>query len=202
MKRVPGKENQQMTADVIDVQTIRNRKDARAFGEDDRELATVAANEIEMAGVEWLWPGRFARGKLGLIAGLPDTGKGQIAAFIAAAVTAGIELPCKEGNAPQGNVIWLNAEDGVSDTVVPRLIAAGANLERIKFVNGIIGTDISFNLVSDLSLLRKLIERVGDVVLVIIDPISAYLGVGRVDGRSATDCARCSHAAHEDGRRA
>src|SRR5262249_32856276 len=51
-------------------------------------LAPADAEDLEMVGVEWLWPGRFARGKFGLIAALPDMGKGQIAAFIAAAVTA------------------------------------------------------------------------------------------------------------------
>jgi bifunctional DNA primase/polymerase-like protein len=62
------------------------------------ELRIVAAADLEMCAVDWLWPGRFARGKIGLIAGLPDYGKGQIAAFLAAAVTAAIELPCDEGN--------------------------------------------------------------------------------------------------------
>src|SRR5262245_5952051 len=57
------------------------------------KLATEDAADLEMIGVEWLWPGRFARGKFGLISGLPDMGKGQIAAFIAAAVTAGLTLP-------------------------------------------------------------------------------------------------------------
>jgi len=142
-----------------------------------------------MCGVNWLWPGRFALGKIGLIAGLPDYGKGQIAAFLAAAVTAAIELPCAEGNAPQGNVIWFNAEDDARDTVLPRLVAAGANPKLVHFVNGarIAGEDKSFNLVTDLPLLRKKIEQIGNVVLVIIDPVSAYLGVGKVDGRSATD---------------
>src|SRR5262245_57815994 len=142
-----------------------------------------------MRGVEWLWPGRFARGKFGLIAGLPDMGKGQIAAFIAAAVTAAIPLPCDEGIAPQGNVIWFNAEDGERDTVLPRLTAAGADLNRIHFVNGarVGGVEKMFSLVTDLQLLRSAIEKIGNVVLVIIDPVSAYLGVGKVDGRSATD---------------
>jgi putative DNA primase/helicase len=142
-----------------------------------------------MRGVEWLWPDRFALGKIGLVAGLPDMGKGQIAAFISAAVTAAIELPCDEGNAPQGNVIWFNAEDDARDTVKPRLIAAGADPKRVHFVNGarVSGEDKMFNLVTDLRLLRKAIERIGNVTLVIIDPISAYLGVGKVDGRSATD---------------
>src|SRR5262245_33999157 len=155
----------------------------------DDDLVTTMVADLQMCGVDWLWPGRFARGKFGLIAGLPDMGKGQIAAFLAAAVTAGIELPCREGFAPQGNVIWFNAEDGARDTVLPRLIAAGADPKRVYFVNSarVGGKDKTFNLVTDLQLLRKAIKRIGNVVLVIIDPMSAYLGVGKVDGRSATD---------------
>jgi AAA domain len=73
--------------------------------------------------------------------------------------------------------------------VLPRLVAAGADPKRIHFVNGarVSGEAKMFNLVTDLRLLRKAIERIGNVVLVIIDPVSAYLGVGKVDGRSATD---------------
>jgi hypothetical protein len=159
----------------------------RAQREDGLVISKAA--DLEMCGVDWLWPNRFARGKFGLIAGMPDMGKGQIAAFIAAAVTAGIELPCREGFAPQGNVIWFNAEDGACDTVLPRLIAAGADRKRVYFVNSarVGGKDKTFNLATDLQLLRAKIEEIGNVVLVIIDPMSAYLGVGKVDGRSATD---------------
>jgi putative DNA primase/helicase len=72
---------------------------------------------------------------------------------------------------------------------LPRLTAAGADADRIHFVNSaLIGGEAKhFSLVTDLRLLRKAIVRIGDVVLVIIDPVSAYLGVGKVDGRSATD---------------
>jgi hypothetical protein len=157
--------------------------------DEDDELVTADAADLEMQGLDWLWPDRFARGKFGLIAGLPNMGKGQIAAFIAAAVTAGIELPCDEGKTPQGNVIWFNAEDGTRDTVLPRLVAAGADPKRIHFANGVRigGEDTSFSLVTDLRLLRKAIERIGNVVAIIIDPVSAYVGVGKVDGRSAAD---------------
>jgi putative DNA primase/helicase len=169
-----------------------NQGDHKSGGEHDEqndELRIVAAADLEMCGVEWLWPGRFALGKIGLIAGLPDMGKGQIAAFLAAAVTAAIELPCEEGIAPQGNVIWFNAEDDARDTVKPRLVAAGADLKKIYFVSGasVKGKDKSFNLATDLPLLRKKIIEIGNVAIVIIDPVSAYLGVGKVDGRSATD---------------
>src|SRR5262244_4638649 len=111
-----------MTASEID----RMIDEVVAKGKAEREdnLVTAVAAGLEMHGVEWLWPGRFALGKIGLIAGMPDMGKGQISAFIVAAVTAGVELPCGEGATPQGNVIWLNAEDDARDTVKPRLLAA------------------------------------------------------------------------------
>ena len=96
----------------------------------------TAAATLEMRGLDWLWPDRFARGKFGLIAGLPDMGKGQIAAFITAAVTAASSYPATRAVLPQGNVIWFNAEDGASDTIKPRLIAAGADVERVHIVNG------------------------------------------------------------------
>jgi hypothetical protein len=157
--------------------------------QDDDDLVIAVVADLEMSGLDWLWPSRFARGKFGLIAGLPDMGKGQIAAFITAAVTAAVELPCDEGSAPQGNVIWFNAEDGARDTIKPRLIAVGAGVERVHIVQSVRvgGADKSFSLITDLHLLRKAIRRIGNVVLVIIDPVSAYLGVGKVDGRSATD---------------
>jgi AAA domain-containing protein len=163
--------------------------DQRNDGEEDATLRIVTADDLEMRGVDWLWPDRFALGKIGLIAGLPDYGKGQIAAFLAAAVTAAIELPCNEGSAPQGEVIWFNAEDDARDTVLPRLVAAGADPKRVHFVNGTRrdGADKTFNLIADLPLLRDAIEHIGNVKLVIIDPVSAYLGVGKVDTRSQSD---------------
>jgi len=168
-----------------------DRHDDQADSGENDDLVTTRAADLEMCGVDWLWPGRFALGKIGLIAGLPDYGKGQIAAFLAAVVTTALELPCDEGNAPQGSVIWFNAEDDARDTVVPRLVAAGADLKRVHFANGVRITgenkSFSFCLVTDLHLLRKEINRIGNVVLVIIDPVSAYLGVGKIDGRSATD---------------
>jgi AAA domain len=153
------------------------------------DLVTSIAADLEMRGVEWLWPGRFALGKIGLIAGLPDYGKGQIAAFLAAAVTAALELPCGEGAAPQGNVIWFNAEDDARDTVLPRLVGAGADIKRVHFVSGTRknGENKTFNLAVDLPLLRKEIDKIGNVVLVIIDPVSAYLGIGKVNSHSQSD---------------
>jgi AAA domain len=152
-------------------------------------LEHADAADFDVRSITWMWPGRFAIGKLGLIGGMPDMGKGLISAFIAAAVTASVDLPCGEGKTPQGNVLWFSAEDDAEDTVVPRLIAAGADLRRVKIIKAMRkdGKERTFSLVTDLPHLRKAIEQIGNVVLVIIDPMSAYVGVGKVNTSSNAD---------------
>jgi AAA domain len=108
---------------------------------------------------------------------------------MAARVTNGLEWPCGEGHAPHGNVILLTAEDDISDTVVPRLLAAGADLDRVEIVRMVRTNDDErlFSLVTDIDLLRRKIVEVGNVKLVQIDPISAYLGVGKIDSFRTPD---------------
>jgi putative DNA primase/helicase len=81
------------------------------------------------------------------------------------------------------------AEDDYEDTVIPRLVAAGADLNRVHILEMVRTGDQKrmFNLVGDLELLRQKIDEIGDVVVVIIDPMSAYLGVGKVDSYRTTD---------------
>jgi hypothetical protein len=73
--------------------------------------------------------------------------------------------------------------------VVPRLLAAGADLERIEMVQLVCesGKDRMFSLVTDLDLLRQTALRIGNVKMIQIDPITAYLGVGQVDSYRTTD---------------
>jgi putative DNA primase/helicase len=125
-----------------------------------------------------LWRGRIARGKHTATAGDPGTGKSQCAVYVAATISRGGQWPCNEGYAPIGNVIIFNAEDGADDTVAPRLMAAGANMARVHIVSAVQEGRgrRTFNLQADLALLEKKIAEIGDVVLVIIDPISSYMG--------------------------
>jgi hypothetical protein len=74
-----------------------NEKDAPSIG-----LDSVRASQITMRAIKWFWPGRFAIGKLGLLAGLPDEGKGQVLCYMAAQAIHGRHWPCGEGIAPQG----------------------------------------------------------------------------------------------------
>jgi RecA-family ATPase len=123
----------------------------------------------------------LALGKHTCVAGEPGTGKSLISDYAAAALTTGGHWPCGEGRAPTiGSVIILSAEDGAADTIVPRLMAVGADLDRVHIVSAVGIPDgngrRTFNLQTDIALLEEKIVEVGDVVLVIIDPISSYLG--------------------------
>jgi DNA polymerase len=156
-------------------------------------LESVRASSIAMEVYDWLWSERFAIGEIGLVVGMPDEGKGQMLAYIASRVTNGLEWANGEGRAPQGNVILLTAEDDVKKTVVPRLKAAGADLDRIEIVrmmhetkDGAV-TKRMFSLISDLDRLREKIVKMGNVKLVEIDPVSAYMGFGKVDSYRTTD---------------
>jgi putative DNA primase/helicase len=155
------------------------------------ELTSKPASSYTMRAISWFWPGRFAIGKLAIIGGLPDKGKGLISCSLIAACTSDeiIELPCNEGRTPKGRAIWFSAEDDIEDTVVPRLVAAGADLNKVEIVGMTKNAhgERMFNLATDLELLRLKIEEFGDVVLVIIDPVSAYLGVGKINNSSTTD---------------
>jgi putative DNA primase/helicase len=151
------------------------------------ELVIKRASDVMPQPVVWLWPGRMAIGKQTLIAGEPGLGKSQIATSLVAAVTTGGLWPHEEGRAPLGNAIILSAEDGIADTIVPRLHAAQADCERAFIISAVRNHDRlrTFNLQADLALLEETIDRIGDVRLIVIDPISSYMG--SIDSHKNTD---------------
>lgn len=159
--------------------TPKHEKQPKDVNSGEPALISRRAAEIIPEKVEWVWPGRLARGKHTCIAGEPGTGKSQLSIAIIAAVTTGGAWPCGEGRAPFGNAIILSAEDGPADTIVPRLLAAGADLRRVHIVSAVRkadGIQRSLNLQNDLELIERKIAEIGDVSLVVIDPVSSYLG--------------------------
>jgi putative DNA primase/helicase len=123
-----------------------------------------------------------------LVAGEGGLGKSMLLAWIAAAVSRGKEWPCGEGQSRRGSVIILSAEDDAADTIVPRLMAADADCTKVHILETIRKDDEghrTFNLQLDLPELEKTIDRLDDVRLVIIDPITSYLG--KVDSHKNAD---------------
>jgi len=145
------------------------------------ELATLV--DVVPESIEWLWPGRIARRKLTLIAGEPGLGKSQLGVDIIAHLTTGSAWP-DTGCAPLGDAIILSAEDAINDTVRPRAEAASADLERVHMVRSVLRpgaenqiNEAMFSLLTDLDALGSAITGFGGrVSLVMVDPITAYLG--------------------------
>jgi putative DNA primase/helicase len=174
----PGKPSRDFLrpASVVPLSSVRPGAAPRGA---KRSLVTRAASNIEPRDIDFLWEGRLARGKQTCIGGEPGAGKSTLTIAIIATITRGGLWPCGEGRAPVGSVIILSAEDDPEDVTVPRLIAAGADLAKVHIVTSVAEPDgkrSSFNLQADLALLEQKIDEIGDVVLVIIDPVSSYMG--------------------------
>lgn len=143
-----------------------------------RCMADVVAQPIN-----WLWKGRIAKGKVTMIAGDPGLGKSQLTAALAACVSSGLSWPVDLNECDKGNVILLNAEDDAADTIRPRLDAANADVQCIHVLDAIstLGMDgrreeRTFSLAKDIDAIGVVAKQIGGVALIVIDPISAYLG--------------------------
>ena len=148
----------------------------------------VRASDIIPRPMDWLWQGHLLRGSQELLTGIPGGGKSQIHCALVAYVTTGGVWPDGANGIPAGNAIMLTAEDCLDQTIVPRLIAAGANRERVFILKKIRkdNKERMFLLSEDLEELERMIDKIGDVRLITIDPITAYMG-GKVDSHRATD---------------
>lgn len=140
------------------------------------------ASTIKPVPIRWTWPGRIPRGKVSLFCGDPGGGKSQLTTDIAARVTTARAFP-DDSPCEMGNVVILNAEDDAGDTIVPRLEAAGADINRVVILDAIREQGGAkgnvrrvFNLQSDVGRLAAFVQKIGGASLIIIDPISAYLG--------------------------
>ena len=144
-----------------------------------RETGTPAGtllSEVEPERVEWLWPERIPLGKLTVVDGDPGLGKSAMTLDIAARVSAGVGLPDREWCAPAG-VLLMSAEDGLRDTIRPRLDAAGADTGRILALTtktGPQGAEQMISIPEDLPLIEREIKRIG-ARLVVVDPLMAFL---------------------------
>lgn len=149
-----------------------------ATPEPDTFVRLVNGADIEPEVIRWLWPGWLACGKLHIMAGAPGTGKTTIALALAATVTTGGRFP-DHSQCQAGNVLIWSGEDDPKDTLMPRLLAMGANRSRIYFVGGmtINGESAPFDPAKHFSALAEAATAIGGIKLMIVDPIvSAVVG--------------------------
>ena len=146
-----------------------------------RTPSVLRLADVKREETVWLWHERIPLGKLTLVEGDPGLGKSWLTLVLAANITKGWPLP-DDGDNPiprePANVILLSAEDGAGDTIRPRLEDAGADLERVFLLTGSKeDPDAGISLERDLDLLDMTAERVKPL-LVVVDPLQAYLGAG------------------------
>lgn len=160
--------------------------------------------DIQREEIEWIWPGRLPAGKLVTVAGDPGLGKSFLTMDIAARLSAGHPLPDEDDQsrvdalerAPRHtprDVIILSAEDDPGDTIRPRLEDAGANLNHVHMMTGVRFGEVSgqMRLDRDAMAIWRALKCMDNPGLVIIDPITAYLG--NTDANSNADVRRVLH---------
>lgn len=126
--------------------------------------------EVKAKKVEWLWYPYIPYGKITIIQGDPGEGKSTVAINLASIISNGESLPLeKEKTAPRA-VVYQNSEDGKEDTIVPRLIACGADLGNVAYIEE---DETALELGDER--LSKVIDETGARVL-ILDPVQAYWG--------------------------
>ena len=91
-------------------------------------------NTVSSKEVDWLWYPYIPYGKITILQGDPGEGKSTMMMQLAALITNGDAMPDGSGDRIPGNVIYQAAEDGIEDTIKPRLEAAGADCSRIAFL--------------------------------------------------------------------
>jgi hypothetical protein len=164
-------------------------EDQRAWEQGEAEPRSEAvllrASEVTPDHVEWLWPDRVPLGMLTLFSGDPKLGKSLTTLSMIARLSRGEPPPGSSSRTPTGSTILLSAEDDVSRTVVPRLRAAGADLSKVHILPairdraepGIEAVERPPTLCRyDLEVLERTVQALGDCRLLVIDPVSAYLG--------------------------
>jgi DNA polymerase bacteriophage-type len=148
----------------------------------------VRASDVVPRALDWVWTGHLLRGSLELTTGIPGMGKSQIQCAYVACVTTGGRWPDGSNGIAALNVIMMTAEDCLDQILVPRLIAAKADLGRVHILRKIRkdNKDRMFLLAEDIELLEQMVHDVGDVGLITIDPLTAYMG-GKIDSHRVTD---------------
>jgi putative DNA primase/helicase len=144
------------------------------------------ASTVTPVPIRWIWPERFPAGKLALLNGPQGSGKSMLFVDIIAHVTTGKDWhDCKNTLGPK-KVLLASTEDDEKDTIIPRLMAAGADLNMViildkvrieEMIEGNKAKSVMLNLKAHTKLIKGLLRKHPDVALILLDPITAFLGV-------------------------
>ncbi len=148
----------------------------------DSKLKIISMDTVQAEEIKWLWKPYIPFGKLTIVQGDPGEGKTTFSLWLASTLTQGKGFD-EAGNIIQTepvNVIYQTAEDGLADTVKPRLVAAGADCSKVKVID-----DTEKSLYMDDERLEIALKETG-AKLLILDPLQAYLGE-RVDMNRANE---------------
>jgi putative DNA primase/helicase len=153
--------------------------DAHAGGKKGGRVVLACGSDLKPQPIRWLWQHWLALGKLHILAGAPGQGKTTLALAMAATVTIGGRWP-DGSRCEAGNILIWSGEDDPADTLLPRLLAAGAKQERCHFIEGTRtedGETQPFDPARDLQMLLQAIQQIGGIRLLVIDPVvSAVTG--------------------------
>jgi hypothetical protein len=149
----------------------------------------VLASDVAIEQVEWIWKTRIPLGKLTVLDGDPGLGKSALTLDLAARISSGSPMP--DGTpGVEGGVLILNVEDGEADTIVPRLAAMGANLNRIRILKTIPDSsgERQPEIPADLGIIERAAKSV-DARFIVLDPLMAFLN-GRTNSFRDQDVRR------------
>lgn len=153
-------------------------------GPPDGELVSRLASTITAEPVQWLLPGLLVAGAINVFVGMPDVGKSVLTCDIAARITRAMPWPFDDNSTPiEGSVAFVALEDSPKTTIVPRLEAAGADLNRVHIIDGVARFDAggqysidALDIGRDIERLRRFHQTAPNLKLVIIDPLDSALG--------------------------
>jgi RecA-family ATPase len=150
--------------------------------EEQPRIRSRAMSQVKREPIRWLWEGRFALGKLSLILGAGSVGKSFLTLDLAGRVSRGEPWPDRRTEPTEaGMVLLMSSEDNPEDTIKPRLENRGADMDRIRILDGIVRPEYpdrldTISLARDLHVLEEEIQRYPDVRLIILDALNSYLG--------------------------
>ena len=151
-----------------------NESSAKVISIQGSEQSAVLqkASELKPKPINWIWNGWIAGGKFHLLSGVAGTGKTTISLALVSSITTGGYFP-DGSKASKGNVVVWTGEDDVCDTLTPRLMAMEADLDKVHFIQGMKtgNEERPFDPSTDFPFLKDAIEKIGNVKVLIIDPI-------------------------------